>query len=258
MNLDADMAQNSGSRVGIIGGTGLHSMMAQFEFSHQQALHTSYGVPSSELTYGSVHGKDIVFIARHGVPHRIAPHKVNYRANIRALKEVGVDKIIALNAVGSMHPDAPPEALVIPHQIIDYSYGRKHSYFAEDNVAVEHIDFTRPYSESLRKVLLQAGENLQQNLLKKAVYACTQGPRLETAAEITRLSRDGCDIVGMTAMPEAALAREQDIEYASIALVANWAAGYRDEALSMAQIEQHVKNAAEKVHRLLLEAVRIL
>lgn len=245
-------------KIGVIGGTGLYSMMQAFEFSHEEHAPTPFGPPSSALVHGSLHGKAIVFLARHGAPHRIAPHKVNYRANIRALKDAGVDSIIALNAVGSMHPDCPPEALAIPHQIIDYSHGREHSFFDGEAAALKHIDFTHPYAENLRKVLLQAGENLQQNLLKTAVYACTQGPRLETAAEIERLRRDGCDIVGMTAMPEAALARELDIDYASIALVANWAAGFREETLSMAQIEQHVQNAAAEVHKLLAEAIRIL
>ncbi len=247
-----------GGKIGVIGGTGLYSMMQGFEFSHDESVDTGFGAPSSALTHGRLFEQDIVFLARHGAPHRIPPHKVNYRANIRALKDAGVTRIIALNAVGSMHPDCPPEALAIPHQIIDYSYGREHTFFADDLQAVVHIDFTEPYTESLRKILLRAGEMLGQDLLQSAVYACTQGPRLESAAEIQRLRRDGCDIVGMTAMPEAALARELEIDYAAIALVANWAAGFRDEALSMTQIEQHVKNAAEKVQRLLRQAIQIL
>lgn len=244
--------------IGVIGGTGVYSMMQDFELAYEEAVITAYGEPSSLLVHGHLQGKPVVFLARHGLPHCIPPHKVNYRANIRALKDTGVTHIIALNAVGSMHNECPPEFLAVPHQIIDYSYGREHSFFSDDLDTVVHIDFTEPYSAALRNIILQAGQQLGMQLLPEAVYACTQGPRLETAAEIKRLRRDGCDLVGMTAMPEAALARELDIEYACIALVANWAAGYRDEPLSMAQIEQHVKNASDEVHRLLAQSIQLL
>ena len=246
------------AKIGVIGGTGLYSMMEGFTPTREEQPSTPYGDISSVLTHGELHGKPVVFLARHGNPHRIAPHRVNYRANIHALKQCGVEHIIALNAVGSMHPQCPPEALAIPHQIIDYSWGRASSFFGEDSEAVRHIDFTWPYSENLRKVILQAGENLGLDLLQQATYACTQGPRLETAAEVVRLQRDGCDIVGMTAMPEAALARELELQYAAIAMAVNWAAGYKDEAVSMAQIEQHIQNAATRVHSLLAETIRIM
>lgn len=245
------------SKIAVIGGTGLYSMMDEFEMTRQEIINTPYGEVSSPLVHGMLQGKEVVFLARHGFTHRLPPHRINYRANIWMLNNVGVDKIIAVNAVGSMNQECPPESLVLPHQIIDYSWGREHTFYADDLTRVVHVDFTDPYSESLRKTLINAGENCALDLVKKAVYGCTQGPRLESAAEIRRLSRDGCDIVGMTGMPEAALAREISIEYASIAVIANWAAGLSGEEISMQQIEAALQNGMQQVKTLLLETVRI-
>lgn len=245
------------AEIAVIGGTGLYAMMDDFEMSHQEVINTPFGEASSPLVFGKLLGKEVVFLARHGFTHRLPPHRINYRANIWMLKKTGVKKILAINAVGSMNEQCQPEHIVIPDQIIDYSWGREHTFYAEDLTRVVHIDFTSPYSESLRQTIIQAGTNINSHLREKAVYACTQGPRLETAAEITRLSRDGCDLVGMTGMPEASLARELSIEYASIAIVANWAAGINEGGINMEQIELHLQNGMEQVKQLITEVIRI-
>ncbi len=215
-SLDVDTA--------IIGGTGLYQLDG-FEEIERNRLTTRWGEPSSEIVIMQTANCKVAFLARHGMQHNIPPHKVNYRANLWALKECGVKKIIAVAAVGGIADNMPPETLVIPDQIIDYSYGRKHSYFEDDLEQVTHIDFTEPYTQTLRESLLTSAKNQKINVLDGGVYAATQGPRLETAAEIQRLKRDGADIVGMTGMPEASLAREIGLEYACCALVVNWAAG---------------------------------
>ncbi len=244
------------SKIAVIGGTGLYSMMSEFETTRQEIINTPYGEPSGPLVHGRLLGHDVVFIARHGFTHRLPPHSINYRANIWMLKNAGVDSIIAVNAVGSMNENCPPETLAIPDQIIDYSWGRQHTFYAEDLDRVVHIEFTEPYSESLRKTLIQSGEKAGINMLKKAVYGCTQGPRLETAAEIKRMIKDGCDIVGMTGMPEAGLARELSMEYASVAVVANWAAGLSDDPLSMEAISKCLQQGMQQVKSLILQALR--
>ena len=241
------------SKFAVIGGTGLYAMMSEFEMTRQEIVNTPYGEPSGPLVHGRLLGHDVVFIARHGFTHRLPPHSINYRANIWMLKNAGVDSIIAVNAVGSMNQDCPPETLVIPDQIIDYSWGRQHTFYAEDLTRVVHVDFTPPYSESLRNTLIQTGEKAGLSMLNQGVYGCTQGPRLETAAEIQRMIRDGCDIVGMTGMPEAALARELSLEYASIAVVANWAAGLSSDPLSMDAISNCLQQGMTQVKTLILQ-----
>jgi len=212
---------NFAADIAIIGGTGLYELDG-FKEIERRKLITRWGEPSSEILLAVTDkNKPVIFLARHGVEHNIPPHKVNYRANLWALKECGVKKIIAVAAVGGISEKMPPETIVIPDQIIDYTYARKHTYFEDDQEKVTHIDFTEPYSAELRQQLLLVAENAVDG----GTYAATQGPRLETAAEINRLKRDGADIVGMTGMPEAALAREIDIEYTCCALVVNWAAG---------------------------------
>jgi len=243
------------AKIAVIGGTGLYAMMSEFEMTRQEIVNTPYGEPSGPLVHGKLHGREVVFLARHGFTHRLPPHSINYRANIWMLKKAGVDIILAVNAVGSMNPECPPERLVIPDQIIDYSWGRPHTFYAEDLTRVVHVDFTQPYTESVRKTLAQAGKKAGINLFNKAVYGCTQGPRLETAAEIERMTRDGCDIVGMTGMPEASLARELSMEYGSIAVVANWAAGLSDESLSMDAIETSLQHGMKQVKALILQAI---
>ena len=239
----------------IIGGSGLYSLGEGFELEQQMSRETPYGETSADVLIGRWHGARLAFLPRHGPGHRIPPHRVNYRANIWALAQQGVTRIISVNAVGGITDDLPPGSLAVPDQIVDYSWGREHSFFDGADGEVRHIDFSRPYSESLREVILEAGRQAGLSLLASATYACTNGPRLETAAEIERLRRDGCNLVGMTAMPETALARELDIACASIALVVNWAAGVEDREISMNEILNELEQGIGRVLVLLVEIV---
>ena len=208
----------------IIGGTGL-TQLTNLEISHRQVMRTPYGEPSGAITFGRLRQHEVMFIARHGYGHTIPPHEVNYRANLWALKEQGAQHIISVAAVGGIRADLLPGAIVLPDQIIDYTYGRQFTYFDGRDCSVTHIDFTQPYSQELRQQILNAGRCADIPCLDGGVYAATQGPRLDTAAEINRLERDGADMVGMTGMPEAALAKELGLNYAAIAVVVNHAAG---------------------------------
>jgi 5'-methylthioadenosine phosphorylase len=238
----------------IIGGTGL-TQLADLEVSRRQAVRTPYGEPSGPLTFGSIRGIPVVFLARHGDRHTIAPHQINYRANLWALKDQGVSKVISVASVGGIRADLGPGKIVIPDQIIDYTWGRVSTFF-ENEVSVTHVDFTEPYAAALRGRLLAAAAACGEAVVDGAVYAATQGPRLESAAEIDRLERDGADIVGMTGMPETALAREIGLEYAAIAVVVNHAAGRGTSAggVSLEQIEEVLKPAMDRVRRI-IEAV---
>lgn len=210
----------------VIGGSGL-TQLPNLEVTHRQVCRTPYGEPSGALTFGRIGPCPMVFLARHGYGHSIAPHEVNYRANLWALRESGATSIIAVASVGCIRPDLKPGDVLIPHQMLDYTWGRK-STFHEGNSAVVHIDFTEPYDAGLRRQLIDAARTSGIAIGEDGVYAATQGPRLETAAEINRLERDGADVVGMTGMPEAALARELEIPYAAINVVVNYAAGRAD------------------------------
>jgi len=234
----------------IIGGSGL-SQLKELNIIKREQLNTPYGAPSAEFITGELNHNKIVFLARHGNPHTLAPHKINYRANIWSLKQLGVDRIIAVAAVGGITSSMAPEHIVIPDQIIDYSHGRLHSFFDDKNQPVTHIDFTYPYQPSLRKALITAASHAQLSISPIGTYGCTQGPRLETSAEIKRMQQDGCDLVGMTGMPEAALAKELGIDYAAIAVVANWAAGKGIGEISMTELEQHLRIGMIKVIKLL-------
>ncbi|WP_291994134.1 S-methyl-5'-thioinosine phosphorylase [Candidatus Accumulibacter sp. ACC003] len=208
----------------IIGGSGLASL-GTLEVSHRQLLQTPWGEPSAALTFGRIGKRPLVFLARHGDQHSIPPHQVNYRANIWALSHSAPLAIVAVAAVGSIRPDLKPGDLLIPDQIIDYTWGRPSTFHEWPDSAVTHIDFTEPYDRALRQRLLAAAKASGTTVGDGGVYAATQGPRLETAAEINRFERDGADVVGMTGMPEAALARELALPYAAINVVANYAAG---------------------------------
>ncbi|WP_372591832.1 S-methyl-5'-thioinosine phosphorylase [Guyparkeria sp.] len=235
----------------IIGGTGL-SQIEGIEDVRHQMVSTPFGEPSGPVTIGRLQGCDVVFLPRHGYNHRIPPHQVNYRANIWALREMGVDRILAVAAVGGIHPDMGPGSLVVPDQLIDYTWGRPSTFYEGDLDSVTHVDFTYPYDETLRRAFLEAGQALDLELIDGGTYGATQGPRLETAAEIRRLQRDGCDVVGMTGMPEAVLAREAEIDYASLNVVANWAAGVRDgEVISLAEIDRTLNRSMGKVRKVL-------
>jgi len=243
------------NKIAIIGGTGLASLEG-VEIYETKEVDTPFGSPSSALSFGHLGDKKIIFLPRHGKPHAIPPHKINYRANIHALKENGVENIIAVNAVGGITSEMYPERIVIPEQIIDYTYGRYHTFFEDKLDEVTHIDFTNPYSVALREQLTSNPVISDLNVFIGGVYAATQGPRLETAAEINKLKTDGCDIVGMTGMPEAALARELDINYVCLALVVNWAAGKSDGGITMAVIEKHLEQSIGKVKLILKEFIK--
>ena len=235
----------------VIGGTGL-TQLANLDVSRRQVARTPFGEPSGPLTFGAIRGESVIFLARHGYGHTIPPHRVNYRANLWALKEQGAREVVSVLSVGGIRHDLGPGKIVIPHQIIDYTWGRKNTFF-EGDAAVKHIDFTQPYAGGLRTRLLTAARKSGEAAADGAVYAATQGPRLETAAEIDRLERDGADIVGMTGMPEAALAREIDLDYAAVALVVNHAAGRGASArgVSLQQIEEVLKDAVGRVCRII-------
>ena len=215
--------------VAIIGGSGL-SQLGNMEVTQRRVARTPYGEPSGPLTLGRIKGREVVFLARHGYGHTIAPHEVNYRANIWALKDAGAESVVSVASVGGIRADIQPGMLVLPDQVIDYTWGRSSTFFEGAGVPVNHIDFTEPYSRQVRKKLLKAASACGEKMVDGGVYGATQGPRLETAAEITRLERDGAHVVGMTGMPEAALAREVSLDYAAIAVVANYAAGRGDSA----------------------------
>lgn len=208
----------------IIGGTGL-TQLANLVISHRQVMRTPYGEPSGAITFGHLQQHEVMFLARHGYGHTIPPHEVNYRANLWALKEEGAKRVISVAAVGGIRADLSPGDIVVPDQIIDYTYGRQFTYFDGKDRSVTHIDFTRPYTQELRQQILDAAKRANEACRDGGVYAATQGPRLETAAEVNRLERDGADMAGMTCMPEAALARELGLSYATIAVVVNHAAG---------------------------------
>lgn len=244
-------------KLAIIGGTGLTALEG-LEFTHQQVLSTPYGETSSPIIHGNYCGKPVIFLARHGTQHSIPPHKVNYRANIWCIKELGIKTVIAVAAVGGIHPDMHSTDLVIPHQLIDYTWAREQTFFDkfDKNLSdVTHVDFTNPYCESLRSQLLTAAQQVDFKVHSQGVYGATQGPRLETAAEINRMERDGCDIVGMTGMPEAALARELALCYATCAVVVNPAAGRGNAEITMAEIEANLTVGIRQVRDLLAEVL---
>jgi 5'-methylthioinosine phosphorylase len=196
-----------------------------------------------------------LFLARHGKGHQIPPHAINYRANIDALKRAGVDALVAVNAVGGISERFVTGVIAIPNQINDYTWGREHTFFDGSNGKVEHIDFSYPYSQDLRSRLANAAVDADIAFEDYGVYAVTQGPRLETASEISRLARDGNDIVGMTAMPEASLAREAGIEYASIALVVNPGAGLSDNIITMEDIQTVIDTGMLQVKSILAHCI---
>lgn len=241
------------SEIGIIGGSGFYHLNSNVSVEHSSIkdVATPFAEESVSLIEEKFNDHDVYFLPRHGSHHNIPPHKINYRANLWALQKAGVKKIIAVNAVGGINTNLKPGSLVIPDQLIDYTWGRKHSFFDGLNSIHDHIDFTYPYDASLRDVLHKEAAKLKLSIDKQACFACTQGPRLETAAEIEKLKADGCDIVGMTGMPEAALARELDIAYACIALVVNPAAGLSDKLITIDKIKSVLDKGLQEVRGLL-------
>ncbi len=238
------------TELAIIGGSGFDRLQ-ELRIVRRQVVCTPYGETSAPLMHGLFHGRAAVFLPRHGAAHTIPPHKVNYRANIWALHRIGVRYIVGVAAVGGIHSAMAPGAVAVPDQIIDYTWGRKHTYFEEDLEQVTHVDFTEPYCAELRGKLIAAGEAGGVEVIRRGTYGATQGPRLETAMEINRMERDGCDLVGMTGMPEVALARELGACYACCAVVANRAAGRGDGPITMAEIEANLVTGMERARRLL-------
>ena len=240
----------------IIGGSGL-TQLANLDVTHREVMRTPYGDPSGAVTFGQLGGQPVAFLARHGYGHTIPPHEVNYRANLWALHKIGASGVVSVASVGSIRADLKPGDIVIPHQLIDYTWGRKSTYHEGCGVAVRHVDFTDPYDPALRQRLIEAAARAGMTVSDAAVYAVTQGPRLETAAEIDRFERDGADLVGMTAMPEAVLARELGLPYAAINLVANYAAGRADSrhGISFDAIEQVLQESMGRVRTIIAALV---
>lgn len=243
--------------LGVIGGSGFKKL-SDFLISERRKVDTPYGAPSSDFLIGCFHGREIAFLPRHGEAHGIPPHKINYQANLYGFKLLGVSEIIAFAAVGGVCVRYVPRSIVIPDQIIDYTCNRAHTYYdgSDDDLEfvdnnLQHVDFTHPYDHAVRKKLIDAAKSSGVPCIDHGVYGVTQGPRFETAAEIDRLERDGADIVGMTAMPEAGLARELNIAYGSIALVVNTAAGRGSGDFSMEAIFDNLSSAT-------VDALRIL
>lgn len=245
----------------IIGGTGLSALQG-FEHSEKIALKTPYARSKVRLVRVGSGDREFIFLPRHGAGHKTPPHEINYRANIAALSELGVTEIVAVNAVGAIHGDLLPGSVAVPDQLIDYSYSRDVTFYHGKLKPVHHIDFTNPYSEAIRQRILRAATVVNARskvgceVMASGIYACTQGPRLETAAEIRRLAQDGCDMVGMTGMPEASLARELEIEYASLALSVNWAAGLSEESITLDAIHSVLESGMEFVSAVITEIVQ--
>jgi 5'-methylthioinosine phosphorylase len=238
--------------LGIIGGSGL-TQLSNLDVSHREVVRTPWGEPSAPLSFGRIGKQEVVFLARHGFGHTIPPHMVNYRANIDALKRAGATWVVSVASVGGIRTDMGPGVLVVPDQIIDYTWGRETSFQIADPEQVVHIDFTEPYDAGVRAALLAAARHQHEAVVDGATYAATQGPRLETAAEITRLERDGAHIVGMTGMPEAGLAREAGLPYGALCVVANWAAGRADSVkeIKFDEIEATLHGAMGRVRTII-------
>lgn len=238
----------------IIGGTGL-TQLPGLTISKAHDVQTPFGSPSAPILEGELDGYRVLFMARHGHPHRIPPHQVNYRANLWALQKLYATDVIAVTAVGGITRNMVSKALVVPVQIIDYTHSRNATIFEDDMSSVTHVDFSYPYTDSLRQLLLESAKKVSESVINGGVYGATQGPRLETAAEIFRMEQDGCDIVGMTGMPEAVLARELKLRYAALSVIVNPAAGKGEGVITIKDIEENLAEGMERVKRILHEAV---
>ncbi|NKF21815.1 S-methyl-5'-thioinosine phosphorylase [Solimonas marina] len=241
--------------VAVIGGTGMNQWPG-LEIEQRLEIETPYGLPSAALLDGRVYGTRAIFLARHGEGHKIPPHCINYRANLWALREAGVKQVVAIAAVGGIAPWFAPGDIAVPADLIDYTWGRAHTY-SDGGAGAElhHVEFTEPYAPGLRRRLIAAADASSTPLAGEGVLAVTQGPRLETVAEIRRLAQDGCDMVGMTGMPEAALARELGLDYACLAVSVNWAAGVQGLGDIHAEIAQSIESGMAKVRAVLQQAL---
>lgn len=250
-------------KLAIIGGSLLKQINCLANTS-EELIKTPFGQPSDNFISGDIDGLDVVYFNRHGISHHIAPHQINYKANMFALKLLDVTHIIAITAVGGISEKMSPMKWVIPDQIIDYTHGRLHTYNDVNDKEVQHIDFSYPFDEVLIEKLASAIKMQGEAYETKATYGVTQGPRLETVAEIERMQRDGCDIVGMTAMPEAAFARELEMKYTTLSLVVNWAAGKGGsngaaaEIISMDEIRQRISQGNKTTEKIVQRVVSLL
>jgi 5'-methylthioadenosine phosphorylase len=240
----------------IIGGRGL-TQLSNLEITHRQVMRTPYGEPSGAFLFGRLNGHEVIFLARHGYGHTIPPHLVNYRANLWALREQGVTEVVSVATVGAIRRDLDPGMLIVPDQIIDYTHGRDATFFDARDVVYSNIDFSLPYSSGLRQRILQGAALAQETCIDGGVYAATQGPRLDSIAEINRYERDGADMVGMTGMPETALAMELELDYATIAVVANHAAGrgMSEHGIQMESVNSVALAAMNRVRNVLENVV---
>lgn len=241
----------------VIGGTGLYRLDGLEDVRTVQP-HTPYGEPSGPVRIGTIDGQQVAFLARHGEEHSVPPHRINYRANLAALHALGARRVLALNTVGGIGDAYGPRVLACPDQIIDYTWGRISTLCEEPGTEVLHVDFGDPYTPALRENVMQAAHQAGVQMVDGGCYGATQGPRLETKAEIERMRRDGCDLVGMTGMPEAALARELGLDYASIAIVANWAAGCGGsvDEITLQEVLDNVEVASSCLPDLLRELLK--
>jgi len=235
--------------LGVIGGSGVYEIDGVV-IKEDKRISTPFGEPSDSYRIGEISGVEVAFLPRHGSPHHIAPHKINYRANIWGFRELGVERIISVNAVGGINSKLKPGNIMLLNQIIDMTEGRASTFYDEEEIV--HVDFTEPYCPELRTALLTAGKNAGVALKEDAAYICVNGPRLETAAEIKAFSLLGADVVGMTGMPEASLARELAICFAGIGVVTNFAAGISGSRLTVTEVVKTMKESAEEV-KILLE-----
>jgi 5'-methylthioinosine phosphorylase len=237
----------------VIGGTGVYALGELADVETHQPV-TAYGALSGPVRVGTYAGRRVAFLARHGEGHSLPPHRINYRANLAALQALGAQRVLAMNTVGGIGAAFGPRVLACPDQLIDYTWGRISALCEEPGSDVLHVDFGEPYTPALRRAVVQAAARAEVALVDGGCYGATQGPRLETRAEIARMRRDGCDLVGMTGMPEAGLAREMGLDYACLAIVANWAAGAGpdiDEVITLQDVLDNVAAAMDGVPRLL-------
>jgi 5'-methylthioadenosine phosphorylase len=242
--------------IGIIGGSGLYTIEGVV-IKKVKRLSTPYGVPSDSYRIGKLSGRDVVFLPRHGSLHNILPHRINYRANIWGFKKIGVERVISIGAAGGINPGMKPGMIVVPDQIIDMTKGRDGTFF-EGEEGVIHVDLTEPYCPELRENIIRAGTKSGLKLKKSGTYICTHGPRLETKAEIQFFSKIGADIVGMTAMPEAALAREAELCYAGISVISNYAAGIKEKRLTVKEVLEVMARTAGQVREILSMVVKMI
>jgi 5'-methylthioadenosine phosphorylase len=242
-------------KIGVVGGSGIYDITGLTITEHKKMI-TPFGDPSDTYRLGEISGVKVAFLPRHGLPHCIPPHQINYRANIWGFKELGAERIISVNAVGGISPEMKPGTIVIPDQVIDMTKGRKSTFFDGDDVV--HIDFTEPYCDELRESLFKAGKKSEIALMKSGTYVCVDGPRLETKAEIIFFKSIGANVVGMTVMPEASLSREGELCFACVAVVTNYAAGVREKRLTTTEVIEMMKRMSGVVNGLLKETFPLI